>query len=293
MVLQALHRSWSPLADFCRRLALELGHPTQCNAYLTPPGSRGFRAHHDTHDVFVLQVDGTKRWNVYPPVIALPLRSQPSAAYVADGSLLPEDAEPLLATVLRPGDALYLPRGYIHAAETNADRSIHLTVGVAVLTWYDVLHDILPLAADEVGFRDAVPASVAEAAPSFLRAAVKWLEQLPPQRVEELVRTRLARSIPAEPVPVLAQADAVRHLDAGTPVRVRAGLSWSLSGDADRITLRLPDRDVTMPAAVEPVLRQVLSGPPVAAAELGGSNLTVDDVLVLLRRLLRERVLLA
>lgn len=226
-------------------------------------------------------------------MIALPLRSQPSAAYVADGSLLPQGAEPLLTTVLRAGDSLYLPRGYIHAAETNADRSIHLTVGVAVLTWYDVLHDILPLAGDEVEFRDAVPASVAEAVPHFLQAAAKWVELLAPQRVEELVRTRLARSIPAEPVPVLAQADAVHRLDAGTPVRARAGLAWSVSGDADRITLRLPDRDVTMPVAVEPVLRQVLSGPPAAAADLGGSSLTVDDVLVLLRRLLRERAVVA
>ncbi len=32
--------------------------PLQINAYLTPPGSQGFATHYDTHDVFVLQVDG-------------------------------------------------------------------------------------------------------------------------------------------------------------------------------------------------------------------------------------------
>ncbi|MGI8683228.1 MAG: cupin domain-containing protein [Mycobacteriales bacterium] len=291
VVLQALHRSWPPLADFCRRLAAELGHPTQCNAYLTPPGSRGFDAHHDTHDVFVLQVDGTKRWKVYAPALPLPLRSQPSAAYAERGALLADDATPLISTVLRPGDVLYLPRGYIHAAETNADRSIHLTVGVQALTWYDILQDALTLAADEEMFRETLGTDLETAVPEFLRVAAKWVEGLPPDRIEELVRLRLARSIPAEPVRVLAQADAVRRLHTGTPVRLRPGLSWSLSGDHDRVVLHLRDRDISMPAVVEQALRRVLDGPAVTAADLATPELTVDDALVLLGRLLGERVL--
>ncbi len=291
LVLQALHRSWPPLAGFCRRLAAELGHPTQCNAYITPPASRGFAAHYDTHDVFVLQVDGAKRWNVYPPVLPLPLRSQPSAAYARNGTLLPTEATPLLSTVLCPGDALYLPRGHIHAAETNEERSIHLTVGVQALTWYDVLQDALALAADEEGFRETLPAEPAEAVPSFLRTAAKWLEQLPPARVAELVRSRRARSIPAAPIGVLAQAQAVRRLEVDTPVRLREGLAWSLSGQHDQVVLHLADRDIAMPAAVQPMLQRVLDGTAVIAVDLATPGLTEDDVLVVLRRLLRERVL--
>ena len=34
----------------------------QINAYITPPENQGFAAHYDTHDVFVLQVSGSKRW---------------------------------------------------------------------------------------------------------------------------------------------------------------------------------------------------------------------------------------
>ena len=33
----------------------------QVNAYLTPPDSRGFNKHFDTHDVFVLQILGSDR----------------------------------------------------------------------------------------------------------------------------------------------------------------------------------------------------------------------------------------
>ncbi len=60
VVFQGLHRSHPPLVDLIAELELELGHPCQANAYLTPPGSQGFAVHSDTHDVFVLQTAGTQ-----------------------------------------------------------------------------------------------------------------------------------------------------------------------------------------------------------------------------------------
>ncbi|KPC69204.1 hypothetical protein ADL27_54620, partial [Streptomyces sp. NRRL F-6602] len=68
LVLQALHRTWQPVAEFCAGLGTELGHPVQANAYVTPPQNRGFDDHYDVHDVFVLQIEGTKRWLVHRPV---------------------------------------------------------------------------------------------------------------------------------------------------------------------------------------------------------------------------------
>ena len=76
IVLQGLHLNWTPLAAYCRELEARLGHPVQCNAYWTPRGSQGLPVHHDTHDVFVLQVSGSKRWLVYDPVFELPLKEQ-------------------------------------------------------------------------------------------------------------------------------------------------------------------------------------------------------------------------
>ena len=52
LVLQALHRVWPPVLQFCQELAGELGHPVQANAYVTPPQNQGFSAHYDVHDVF-------------------------------------------------------------------------------------------------------------------------------------------------------------------------------------------------------------------------------------------------
>ena len=69
MVLQGLHRVWPPIIAFCQQLAAELGHPVQANAYVTPPQNQGFSNHYDVHDVFVLQIEGEKRWQIHAPVL--------------------------------------------------------------------------------------------------------------------------------------------------------------------------------------------------------------------------------
>ncbi|MFP5220064.1 MAG: cupin domain-containing protein [Actinomycetes bacterium] len=289
LVLNALHRTHPPLARFCRQLAAELGHPTQCNAYITPGGhAQGFDHHHDTHDVFVLQVSGRKRWVVHEPVLRLPLPSQPRAG----ADLVPDGAEPLLDVELEAGDALYLPRGYVHAALTTDEHSVHLTVGVLSTTWNDVLADAVALAAEDERFRDALPVDPMTAlddVPAFLRGAAEWLAALPPEQVQERVRRRLSRAVPPEPVRPLAQAAAARDLSVGTTVRPRAGLDVSLADDGDDVVLALPDRTVRLPGVAGPALRALLAGPCVPA-DLADHGLDEPGVLVLVRRMLREGV---
>src|SRR5919106_1194105 len=76
-VPQAPPRQSGPVARFCRDLELALTHPVQANAYVTPPTSRGFDVHHDTHDVFVVQTHGRKAWRVYRPLVELAGPGQP------------------------------------------------------------------------------------------------------------------------------------------------------------------------------------------------------------------------
>ncbi len=288
LVLQSLHRIHPALVRFCRDLADELGHATQCNAYVTPPGAQGFAPHHDTHDVFVLQVDGHKRWNVYEPRLPLPLKSQPSQGLTGDEPLVAEGTEPVLTTVLGPGDALYLPRGYIHAAETNDDRSIHLTVGVLAATAYDLLKDVLVLAAEQPEFRRSLPlgSPADQLAPGveLVAAAAKWLAELSETQIHEAVRGRVTNVSGAEPLGMLASEQALRLLDKTSQVRPRAGLATSVTPEGDRITLQLPDRELSLPGYVRPALEALLSGP----CQVNELDIPVDDALVLVRRLLRE-----
>ena len=133
MVLQGLQLTDPRLGRVANNLALALDHPVQINAYLSPAAARGLELHFDFHDVFVLQLDGRKRWRVWEP---LPRTRDP----VRSGAKIPlptldELGEPLLDLTLRPGDCLYLPRGFPHAAETIDAASSHLTIGVLAITW--------------------------------------------------------------------------------------------------------------------------------------------------------------
>ena len=156
LVLQGLHRTWPPLVDFSAQLADELGHPVQINAYVTPPQNQGFAPHHDVHDVFVLQVSGRKHWTIHPPVVDDALGNQPFDAF--KGEIAERVAqEPLIDTVLEPGDALYLPRGTVHSAQALGETSIHLTIGVHPVTRYDLVRFLLDAVQDDPRLRASLP----------------------------------------------------------------------------------------------------------------------------------------
>ena len=125
--------------ELCQEMAADLGYPFRMNLYMTPGASvdtgraRGFAPHSDCHDIFVLQIEGEKTWKVYNPQPGKKLNTRPlEVGKVQDGAPVlkaPEDTgEPIVDTTLRPGDALYVPRGFVHEAFTQTDSgSLHLT----------------------------------------------------------------------------------------------------------------------------------------------------------------------
>jgi ribosomal protein L16 Arg81 hydroxylase len=150
IVLQGLHHLWLPLARYCRHLEAYFGHSAQANAYYTPRDSQGLPVHHDTHEVFSLQVAGEKRWLVYEPALELPLKNQRYR------SALGAPGEPVLDVTLRAGDTMYLPRGWLHQALTSGSDSLHITVGVNVRRWIDEARAALDEQEDDVAFRRTV-----------------------------------------------------------------------------------------------------------------------------------------
>ncbi|GIF14267.1 cupin domain-containing protein [Actinoplanes teichomyceticus] len=296
VVLQGLHRLWPPLIEFTGRLGAELRRPLQVNAYLTPPSSQGFATHYDTHDVFVLQVDGAKRWCVHPPVLPDPVERQPWGGH-ADEVAATAEGEPALDVVLRPGDALYLPRGWLHSARTEGGRSLHLTVGIRGLTRYDLVEELMAEAMGEArlratlpyGFDVADPDAVAAELTATVDALRSWLLTAGPAPITARLRDRAWPSARPAPLAPLAQLDFADALTPAAEVVVRGGLRWALDPAGDRVTLRLTGRFLDLPAECEPALRTVLDG---ARHRVGDLPLATDaDRLVLVRRLLTEGVL--
>ncbi|MEV0428988.1 cupin domain-containing protein [Micromonospora sp. NPDC050495] len=298
LVLQGLHRIWPALVDFARDLGLALAQPLQVNAYLTPAGSQGFATHYDTHDVFVLQVDGRKHWRIHPPVLPDPLEKQPWGGR-ADEIAATAEGRPALDVVLQPGDALYLPRGWLHSAQAQEASSLHLTVGIRALTRYALVEELLALAAEDPRLRAGLPFGLDVADPDAIEpeltetveALRDWLLRADPASLAARLRARAWPAARPAPIRPLAQAAALAALGPDSRVAVRAGLRWQLAPTGDgRVALRLFDRTVTLPGTCEPALRAVLSGDVTRVGDLPGLDDDADR-LVLARRLLKEAVL--
>ena len=274
IVLQGLHFNWPPLARFCRELEVELGQPVQANSYYTPRRSQGFAVHHDTHDVFVLQVAGEKHWRVYDPLLELPLKAQrwsPS---------LGKPGPPVLELTLRAGDTLYMPRGWLHEALTSETDSLHITVGINVHTWLDAFRAALDECAEDVEFRRSVPEDGEPSADLLDRLA----ERIGPDQVARRARAKLVNSRR----PILdGQLEEVRALDSitlETPLERRPTVIASLDG----AKLSFEGKHLTFPEHVRDELDAVVTADePFTAADLPGS-LNAEGRLVLVRRLIRE-----
>ncbi len=125
VVVDGVERYIRAVASLAQAIEADLNFPVQVNAYLTPPGSRGLVPHYDDHDVLVLQIHGSKMWHVYPGVTIAPHEMQRR-----DKAVRPESLSAPTDVRMDAGDVLYLPRGMVHVADTQAEPSVHLTVGV-------------------------------------------------------------------------------------------------------------------------------------------------------------------
>ncbi|NYJ07717.1 cupin domain-containing protein [Petropleomorpha daqingensis] len=303
VVLQGLHRLWPPLIEFADQLAADLGHPTQVNAYITPPSSQGFSPHYDVHDVFVLQFAGEKHWRIHEPVLEAPLRTQPwndRAAAVAAAA----ENDPVIDTVLRPGDALYLPRGYLHSARALGGISGHLTIGVHSVTRWTAAESALDvvrtLAADDPELRRSLPlgvdladpASVADDVAAVIAGLRDWLTRVDPAEVADRVRARTWSQVRPGPVAPLAQSTAAAALGPDSVLQLRRRLRCRLlPAEGDRVTLIAGRRTHDLPATTAAAVAELLAVGELKVADL--PELDAADQLTLARRLVLEGIAVA
>ncbi|HEX2819539.1 MAG TPA: cupin domain-containing protein [Streptosporangiaceae bacterium] len=302
IVLQGLHRSWPALRAFTRRLVAELGHPAQVNAYITPESSRGFDPHYDVHDVFVLQVSGEKHWSVHAPVREHPRADEPWSARRAAVEARARE-KPVIDVIMRPGDALYLPSGWLHSAVARQGTSIHLTIGVAALTGADVVRELAAEVSRNPDLRAPLPINRSDAGPDVLDGVVRkiisdFARALEvhsagdgPARTASAVRRSFQRMTRPEPVAPLATVDAANDLSPKAVIRLRDGLTAQVDVDATGVHLAAADQALRLPAECEMAIRALASGERLWAGAL--PDLDEADSLVVTRRLLRSGMLVA
>ena len=281
IVLQGMHRFWLPLARFCRDLELELGHPTQVNAYITPPGSQGFDLHEDPHDVFVLQAFGRKHWEVFEP---------------GSGAAASPSGDPL-SVELQQGDSLYIPKGAPHSARTQETVSGHLTIGIPTLAWVDLVRELLTDIEKEESFAERLPAGFHRDAPAFTSAVTAKLEELARwvEKVDsrDAARTMVRKFLTSRPSRLTGSLEGLLDLDRLTDesvLRRRPQSICHVEVDGGGLFAYLGDRELRMPAAIEGAMRLVEDGTELRVRDFS-PWLDEESRLVLARRLIREGVL--
>lgn len=124
-----------PIRTACEALGSVLHARTGAVVFITPPNEPGLGLHFDTFEGFVVQVHGSKRWEVYPQLSPLPSRSMG----LRDEEIGPV---PALCATLEPGDSLYIPWGSPHRATSGDDVSCHLTFMCVPFAWQELLLEL-------------------------------------------------------------------------------------------------------------------------------------------------------
>ena len=288
VILGSLSGRWPPITSLCARLETALHHPVSAALYLTPPEAQGFPPHHDTHDVFIVQVEGTKAWRLYPPSRELPPVDAPFHHFTPST----DHAQDVR---LDAGDVLYVPRGWMHEARTSAAPSLHLTLGVHVIRWSDLVTDVvIAVAEGDVRLRRALPLGYLHADESLgddLRGLLRELADVDDASLDRAIDRTARRFLGAAQSTAGGQFTSLAELPELTLDRHVQIVSvlCRVASEGDGVSLQLPGRRVRYPGSVEPALRHLASGQPSAVGALSG-GLSDDAKLVLVRRLVRDGV---
>jgi lysine-specific demethylase/histidyl-hydroxylase NO66 len=287
LVLDQLHQHDPKLALLCRLLAAELGHRFQTNLYLTPPNGKGFSPHWDNHDVFILQVLGCKDWKIEKDRRAFPLGTE----------TMPEEGRDLrgdlLTFTLEQGDLIYIPRGFVHAAECGTSPSLHITLGVSAQVIQDFLHVVIKAAvARDPGLRAALPLGfMNEPGESFARTALTALRRAAdPKFLADIFDQYRDELVPTFPLDVSGQvADFFQtgSLAADDLVGPRRGLVYRIHPAEDSVRINCGARSITFAGFFHDALEFALTMPAYRIRELPG-ELEDEERIVFIERLIQE-----
>jgi hypothetical protein len=128
LVVNGIDDYVEPIARLSESIERRTERRVHVNCYAGLGQSGAFSPHYDTHDVLVVQLQGSKRWRGFGVDVPDPVRWLPAAS-----------ADVRWEATLDPGSLIYLPRGEVHDAQVESSPSLHLTFGLTALTGLDFL----------------------------------------------------------------------------------------------------------------------------------------------------------
>jgi ribosomal protein L16 Arg81 hydroxylase len=272
--VRAVDALWPPLKSLIACLYDALFETVHTNAYCSPATTQGFRCHYDLHEVFVLQVEGSKRWRVFAPTTEFPVDGW------REEDAPDETTTPYIDISLCKGDVLYIPRGHWHYAAAESSPSLHITVGVtcrkgdSFMEWlagelrtHPVLRRNLPLLGGPApdGALPA-PAGVRDWAGAVRQVLIEKLDE--PDLFERFVTDIFAGTTP-QPTVQMPLEGAAGPLPLDEVVFQRpAGQRHVFTDLGDSVAVKVAGMEIELEGANRDLLARIL----------GSSSFTADDL---------------
>lgn len=278
IVINAADKMIPGITKVCLAMERETRLLFQCNIYITPPNSQGFSMHYDDHDIFSLQIKGTKRWKMYNsgeelPTTKAPFRKKP---------------ELISEIELHAGDLLYMPRGLVHEAFATTTSTIHLNLSCKGVHGFDLITTLAKLAEEEdVFFRKMIPHgfSSAEERSEYKAVFAKKLMQLIEKYdAETLLQKRQQSFLKAQVIDFkgrFSDAMLLEELHLNSVVKKRKTLDFQLEKTPDGNVVIFGTREISVSKIFD--LSLLINDEPFKVADIGGL-ITNNGKLTLVRQ---------
>lgn len=136
LLISAAHTVFDEVAAMAEELEVDRRCQVRSNIFRSVKGTFAFPLHWDSHSLVAIQLEGSKRWDLFAPVHVRPLMGHNMGA--VDVAELDLEA-PTMVVELHPGDVLFVPRGWGHRVCTTGEQSVHITFGFHKPTHHDAL----------------------------------------------------------------------------------------------------------------------------------------------------------
>lgn len=186
-----------------------------------------------------------------------------------------------METLLKPGDCLYLPRGYLHAATALGGVSTHLTLGIHVWTRFalaqQLVHQALRTLADDPVMRASLPLGVEVSDAAEMRQDFDVVAAVLADAVEHADLDQMSESLlhdarsnqRAAPIGPLKQLHDAEALTANTRLVLRRHLVASVDHTGSRTLVRSRAGDMTVAEDEVGPLQALLTNGVAEAGDLG------------------------
>lgn len=193
--MRHVERWFPPMATMTASIQSQTGCANYVSAFVTPGGEQGLGHHWDQYLSIVVQLAGTKTWDLWEPKVSHPTRDHLTSVQAWQDEWVTQwqESGPDLSFELTPGQVLILPRGWVHHPYSHdpSQPSVHLTFVVKERTPIWIAEQLTATAINDPAFRRAVPPT--DLSPTALTARVEQTRSLLIEHLRALDPDELAR----------------------------------------------------------------------------------------------------